>query len=132
MNSFEWRKYLDLAEELSQRNEQEYLRSCISRAYYAIYHILSLRAGQNTKREKDTHRALIDTYKKLENDLDLKEGLDHLDEADIRELGNVLENLRNIRNDADYDGNKTFTQKKAKEVCETVRDVFQLLEDDDQ
>jgi uncharacterized protein (UPF0332 family) len=34
---FEWSKYLELAEELAQRDDEAALRSAVSRAYYAVY-----------------------------------------------------------------------------------------------
>ena len=34
---FEWSKYLELAEELVQLDDEAALRSAVSRAYYAVY-----------------------------------------------------------------------------------------------
>ena len=107
--SFQWIDYLTLAKELlelakkiEQINEQQsdlntyeaMLRSCISRAYYASYHV----AAQYLQDEKEydlkgsnegSHWKVIDL---LQKDKDSK----------IRYVGKSLLDLRNARTRADY------------------------------
>jgi hypothetical protein len=42
-------------------------------------------------------------------------------------LGNQLDGLCKERNNADYDGLATFTQKRAKEINEQVKEMLEIL-----
>jgi len=99
--SFKWTKFLEIAEEFAQREEEEYLRSAVSRAYYALYHILCNAAEQYGKGRKESHQELINTLKNLEKNIELKQGFKDLEDYEIRIIGNTLESLRADRNAAD-------------------------------
>ena len=49
--SFSWRTYLDLAIDLKNQNSEACYRSAISRAYYAVYNVLRIRAGYTNSPE---------------------------------------------------------------------------------
>ena len=65
MTPFDFADFLDLADDLSTRNDEAAWRSAISRAYYGILHVayqtLPLTA-QATITHRTTHRATWDFY----------------------------------------------------------------------
>ena len=59
--SFDWKTYHQLAKKLLEENNEAAYRSAVSRAYYAAFNVLRLKAGYNTKREKvESHKIFID------------------------------------------------------------------------
>ncbi len=119
-----WRAYLALAEVLSNTNEPAYIRSAISRAYYGIFNIARIKAGYNVKGEAESHIKFINSLKKADGEIVIK--LD-IEDSDVSFLGNQLDGLRKERNDADYDGLANFTQKRAKEINEQVKEMLEML-----
>jgi uncharacterized protein (UPF0332 family) len=96
--SFDWNEYLKLAQQLEAQvrdpiRDEALLRSSLSRAYYAVYH-----RARDVLRHKDrkpktcwsTHRCVIDEYKKSSDPRRKRIGVD-------------LRQLRDDRNEADYD-----------------------------
>jgi uncharacterized protein (UPF0332 family) len=116
--AFPYNEYLDLAKELSKTDKPAYLRSAISRAYYAVYIRACFVAGENNQNERSSHK---DTIKKFTSHED--------DEA--QELGEILQDLRKNRNQADYDGFYNVDLKKVNFYIEKSEAAMQLLEDID-
>jgi len=59
--SFEWKSYHQLAKKLLEENNEAAYRSAVSRAYYAAFNVLRLKAGYNTRPKKAelSHKAFI-------------------------------------------------------------------------
>lgn len=94
---FEWLNFLDLAQMLSQSQDDEAaLRSAISRAYYAAYHhwlgYAQTRRTNAFKHKKDdpaSHQSLISWFKQRP------------DEKDVI-IGDALDEIKRTRVLADY------------------------------
>jgi uncharacterized protein (UPF0332 family) len=103
---FDWYQYFVLAETIAQRSEEEYLRSSISRAYYAAFNLsLAMLREQDRVRagkSRNIHQDLIETLQSSE------------DEAE-KNTGNRLFRLRQYRNHADYTPQFNNLSKKAQE-----------------
>ncbi len=92
---FDFRKVCDVADYLSAIDGEEFTRSAISRYYYSIFSCarlyLILVMGENTFRSReDIHKKVSD---RLIKSKDLTES----------SIGYLLEDLRYLRNLADYD-----------------------------
>lgn len=93
--AFDWHAYLDLAEQLTMdgasKEAEAKNRAAVSRAYYAVYNIARDHAPAHvTERGGSSHRHLIDYF----------------DNSGYQSISNLLESMRNRRNDADYEGDK--------------------------
>lgn len=108
---FDWKHYIDYAEEIFNDSElgqeNEYLvRTGISRAYYGLYNLCRLfavEAGLLTESQlKDSgnsHSRLINELKYTNRfDLEYSKQLNEIK----KDIGEILYELRDYRNDADY------------------------------
>ena len=87
---FDWNKYIELGRSLSSKEEPEYMRAGISRAYYGIYNLLRIEVGITTRYKP--HKELIEKLAKAEK------------YDDQTQLSKLLEDLKQDREKADYDG----------------------------
>jgi uncharacterized protein (UPF0332 family) len=103
---FDWYQYFVLAEAIAQRSEEEYLRSSISRAYYAAFNLsLNMLQEQNRVRiekSRNTHQDVINTLQSSDNEAE-------------KNTGNRLFRLRQYRNNADYTLKFNNLSKKTQE-----------------
>jgi uncharacterized protein (UPF0332 family) len=87
---FDWLEYLELAEELASRpNDEAASRTAISRAYYATFHTgreYLMRTGIFLDRSRNAHRQVQDALR-----------------TQSAEIGQDLEQLHFWRKRADYD-----------------------------
>lgn len=97
---FDWKDYIDLAEELLNRREESCLRTTISRAYYGVFCIVRNSKGYKNHKGRDVHQRVIEEYK---NSRDRKE----------QNIGRILDSLRRSRNHADYDEDKPISKELA-------------------
>lgn len=121
---FDWDEYLQLAEELHER-DSDFLReagerTAISRAYYAAFHE-ALQYAPNRVRNapRDKHRKLIDHYKQAPTQTE-------------RAVGRQLERLRDNRNAADYEdriGGPGQSMFKADQSIHLCREICSALAD---
>ncbi len=109
--SFNWRDYVSLAEELSNRTEESYLRSSISRAYYGVFCIARDRKGYKKYPSSDVHWKVINEYK---NSGDKTE----------QDIGRVLDKLRKSRNDADYDESRLISRDLAERMVISAKQIL--------
>lgn len=105
--SFDWKPYLQVAEELINRQnakglEEAYLRSAISRSYYGIFGIARafLKQSGVTLPSKDTHKTLRSEFKNSPDSIKKKIGFD-------------LDRLWKDRKDADYEDAVYINLKRA-------------------
>lgn len=95
-SKFDWKEYLNLAEELAERHGDEAAqRAAVSRAYYAVYCYARNRLEQALVLERDhknsaSHQAIWDAY---END----------SRPEMEQIGQNGHNLKESRRRADYD-----------------------------
>jgi len=115
---FDWDEYLQLAEELHER-DSDFLReaskrTAISRAYYAAFHeALQYAPNRVQSAPRDKHRKLIDHYKQAPTQTE-------------RTVGRQLERLRDNRNAADYEdriggpGQSIFKADQSIHLCRKI------------
>lgn len=108
---FSWKDYLDLANNLindSRNNtlEEAYLRSSVSRSYYSIFCL----ARDFLENDKGISFSRNNIHKKVREEF--------ITSTDVNEqmVGQVLLNLRDDRNDADYDNGYVVTYQKARNI----------------
>lgn len=90
--NFNWLAYLSVANHLLTQTGEEYWRSAISRAYYAMFGpTRKILEGQGIQFKADNiHRQVINWLKKHKN-------------PTAKQVGANLDRLRRERNKADYD-----------------------------
>lgn len=116
---FDWSTFLDLAERLAESSDEASLRSAISRGYYALFH----RARRYAVRHQfqppgppiSTHQALIAWFKQRPSD-------------EEREIGDELDDLRKLRNDADYQVRSDFVPQFVKATLILCRRYLQQVD----
>ena len=119
MNYFDWKKVFFLAEELSKYDDEAYIRSAISRYYYsafcsARFYLVEIKNEYSYLDKYGIHTKVYEDLKKSSND----------NEA---ELGELLEQLFQKRNCADYDWkntNKTYFKNELSIVKELTNQAF--------
>ena len=122
--SFDWKLYIQLADELIARQEtpnlqEAYFRSAISRSYYGVFCIarnLLVKKGFNVPR-KDTHKFVREKYHESQDNIE-------------RAIGTNLSRLLLERKSADYDDGPTIdinraktAQQMAQRTMETLRNI---------
>ena len=123
--NFSWRDYLTIAYELCEKNNTEaHFRIAISRAYYAIFNILRLKAGYHNKKDV-SHQDFITALKELDEKVVAKLGLD---DAKIQFIGVKLDFLRKERNFADYDGLERFDKNRTIKNLEKATEILELFD----
>lgn len=102
MTNFNWLLYLNVANHLVSQAGEEYWRSAISRAYYAVFGAAKgILENQGIQFKRDNiHRQVIKSLKKHKN-------------PTARQAGANLDRLRRERNKADYDDSISVDYKKA-------------------
>lgn len=120
---FDWNSYLNLACELVQSNnlapKEEHFRSAISRAYYAAFcrsrnYLIEKR--DLTIPNHDAHSAVINHFKNGRS-------------ASIpRKVGDILFNLRDKRNDADYKDCLPNSAATAKIAIKDAQKIIEIID----
>lgn len=126
--SFDWRDYLELSRLLVVNNNEASFRSAISRAYYAVFNVLRIHAGYNTRGGQDFSHATFIQQLVSAND-DIIQKLPFHETSDLTHIGNELNELRRLRNSCDYDGTTPPTPKIAQDCIEKVEAIFELLDE---
>ncbi len=119
---FDWSEYFNLAEELGDVNNNEaQKRSSISRAYYAAFctarNYLIDDLGCQAGRDENVHKYVAQKFQDNNN-------------RKMREIGNDLSRLRQLRNKADYEDtifninqNTKFALKLAKNIINKFNEL---------
>lgn len=111
------KKFLDLAEQLRDRNDEASHRSAISRAYYAVFNHLAINIEKMNFMLPTTSDAHEELFKIIHN----------CGVPDLSSKASLFRNLRVQRNNADYLTQNPFVSqmhaqvwyKKAKEIITT-------------
>lgn len=124
--SFNWPNYLVLAKDLAgwsvsgPVNEEAKLRSAISRAYYASFHVIKGYLEENGEIDtlptgRSQHQGII-IYLKRSSD------------KNRRKLGNNLDRLITDRNRADYDSRFYNIRNQTNGAIKTAERIFKSIE----
>ena len=91
-------------------------RTSVGRSYYGLYNVLRarLRTGANLQGNSGDHRRLI-VY------------LTQNDDARLQQVGEKLKNLRDLRNDADYEMNFTMGAAQSELAYQSAREAVRIL-----
>ena len=111
------RDFLLLAGELSPRETEACWRSAASRAYYAAFHVARdfLDSLGFAIRQGDQSHAAV--YRRLSNSR----------VADVDHAGNLLIDLRRLRNQADYDLQRPFAAVDARKTIQAAERLFEIV-----
>ncbi len=110
-------EYLELAAEWVNGDREGEWRSAVSRAYYAVFHVASQLLTQAGFAVPDSERAHAYLWRRLANS----------GHPDVQRAGNDFAFLRSMRNRADYDMNRPFTQAVALGQVQVALDLVPLL-----
>jgi len=121
--AFDWKKYLELARDLSLNEDEESFRSSISRGYYSIFNVLC--GLVQLPNRVDKHQKLIELFKDINSH--------HLIEIELETeqyifIANELFFLREKRNDADYDGKIKIKKELAEEILDKIEHIYEIIE----
>lgn len=119
--NFDWKSYLQLADELIKHqnpaiSQEAYFRSAISRAYYGVFCIARnflIRNGVTIPRV-DTHKFVRERYTNSRNQMEQK-------------IGKDLNYLWRRRKDADYEDRTAFDVKRATNACQLAARILNHL-----
>jgi len=112
--NFNWIKYIYLATELLKGSDESYYRSAISRAYYGVFCIARDRKGYSNYKRSDIHSKVITEYVKSNDE-------------DERSVGFLLVELRNSRNQADYNSDKVIRKNEAERMVKAAKYILGIL-----
>jgi len=112
--SFDWKDFIRLAEELIKRSDEASLRSAISRAYYGVFCILRNKMGFKDYKQSYVHRKVIDLYIKSSNPQE-------------KLAGQLLDELRKRRNNADYNEDIIIDFNFAQRTIEDAKNILKKL-----
>jgi uncharacterized protein (UPF0332 family) len=100
--TFEWIDYIKLSQILLKTNQESYLRSSISRAYYGAFCLARKKIGYSHK-SSNVHSEVIASFKKNNN-------------IYYKKIGKNLDELRRARNNSDYNENIIINKEFAKRM----------------
>ena len=115
--AFDWIKYLTLARELVARNEEEFLRSAVSRAYYAAYNLALAYCNTNNIQILHNHGSHEDLW-----DAFLRQGDLILDIVQAKG-----DRLRIRRTKADYHATVSGLVSMAEQSLQDSHDILRSL-----
>ena len=121
--SFDWKLYVQLAEELITLHQtgglqEACLRSALSRAYYGVFC-----TARNHLKGRGINIPPVDTHKFVR-----KEYLTSSDKKDM-EIGEHLKRLWKYRKDADYEDSADICVARAKEAIELAKRTLAKLKE---
>lgn len=118
MTLFDFRAFLVVAEDLGSRDDEAYLRSAVSRAYYAIFGAawralpssLQMHMGQGR-----VHNATWNHYAAS------------LAQTN-RQIGGIGFRLKRLRDRADYDASAMFAATRVRSALDEASEALRLLD----
>jgi uncharacterized protein (UPF0332 family) len=113
---FNWKLFLDLAEELAQSEDEARRRTAISRAYYAVVGIAK------GKVKKIYPNAFAGYHEKLWREFESSNSNLH------RNIATKGMRLKNKRNRADYDGDILNLERETESAIKEAHNLLKMLE----
>lgn len=118
--SFDWHLYVTLADELLgttkiEGMEEAYFRSSISRSYYGAFCIARNKKGFQVYEKGNVHRKVIDEYKNASS-------------KNEKKIGRNLDELRRLRNHADYKEDHKIDKNIADRAINLAKDVLSQID----
>ena len=93
---FDWEKFVMLASLLLVEEEEEYVRTAVSRYYYGLFGVIR-RYLINVKHKNYLRNGGSDVHRKIYDELRFS------NDSTEKHISSILNKLRLIRNSADYD-----------------------------
>lgn len=112
--SFDWKKFIELAEILVNQETEEAFRTAVSRSYYGVFGILRNIKGFKKHKGGDVHSKLIESLKKSDKEKE-------------REIGRLLDELRRYRNYADYSEDRKIDKNLAENCIAKANKILNQL-----
>lgn len=112
--SFDWKEYICLAEDLLSQAKESYSRSSISRAYYGVFCITRNKKDRKNYAGPNVHQRVIHEYKNSSN-------------RNEKDVGRILDELRRLRNIADYNEDKTIEKDHAEKAAALSKQILKKL-----
>ena len=115
--SFDWKSNLTLAEYLldAPLEEQVRWRASIGRSYYGCCHRAKERTPHRNDTSSESHRVVIRYLKH------------HQSNRRLREIGKLLETLRDERNLADYEKDHEVNRDTARNMLKTAEEIMDFF-----
>lgn len=101
-------KFLELSKKLVRKNGEEYVRTSISRSYYAVFNYLSEFFSKNniTSHKNSAHKKMSSCFCNTKD-------------QDLKDIGKLLDLMSTDRQDADYIHRKSKANFSNKKIAET-------------
>lgn len=122
---------LNVARELliSPRKNEQHFRSSTSRAYYSVFHECSKTAiaklntlPSNGMGSSFKHHELCDVFNNHNQNINITQR-----DRDIWKIGALLRQIKDLRVDADYRDNATYTHAHASDAIQYAEAIMLLL-----
>jgi uncharacterized protein (UPF0332 family) len=107
--------FLDVADELAQAGGPSRLRSAVSRAYYAVFHVASEASAKLGAARSNSHDVIGDRFQTS-------------DDPEISELGQRFLNLKTARQHADYRISRPGSVEEPSSVMVHLREARELVD----
>ena len=114
--SFRWREYVNLAKVLCESNQDSFLRSSVSRAYYGAFCLCRNYLKLSNIKTGQVHRIVSDK-------------LNSSDDDDIFLAGQYIDELFKARKNCDYEGEHIINQKDAQKLIQKAIKVVEIIDD---
>ncbi len=122
--TFEWVNFQRIADELADKDDEAAIRSAISRYYYAVFCSARLYLIEC----KDKHYLAENKNSNVHRDV--RNILGSSEDNTEAKIGETLDSLRVLRNDADYDWkkDKTYFKKEILKIKKKSHDSLDSIE----
>jgi uncharacterized protein (UPF0332 family) len=112
--SFDWVKFIELAENLHLQKTEECFRTAVSRAYFGIFCIIRNYIGCKEHTKPDVHSKVIASLKTSED-------------PNEQEIGKMIDELRRLRNLADYNEDIKIDEEISKRCILKANEILRMI-----
>jgi len=112
--SFDWVKFIKLAENLHLQNTEECFRTAISRAYFGIFCLIRNYKGYKEYTKPDIHSKVIRSLKTS-------------GDPNEQEIGKLIDDLRRQRNLADYNENIKINKRISERCILKANKILEMI-----
>ena len=118
MTAFDFRAFLEVAEELASHDDEAYRRSALSRAYYAVFRIAWHTLPAPLQMHMGQGRVHVATWNQYAGSATQAS----------RQIGGIGMRLRKLRDQADYDASLTFSPTRVRRALDEAGEALRLLD----